>query len=125
MSNPVGWFDIHVSDINRAKTFYETVFEIKLVDLGDPNDDSMIMKAFPCEMEKYGATGALVQMEGASVGENSVIVYFSCEDCSVEESRVWSSGGKVEKPKFPVGEYGFISLVADTEGNIIGLHSKK
>ncbi|MGH1539145.1 MAG: VOC family protein [Arenicella sp.] len=123
MSNPVGWFDIYVADMNRAKTFYESVLNVQLGDLGDPSDSTIIMKSFPSDMEKYGATGALVKMEGAQVGQNSVIVYFSCDDCSVEESRVESAGGNVARPKFSIGEFGFISLAVDTEGNMFGLHS--
>lgn len=125
MSNPVGWFDLYVADINRAQKFYESVLDVQLEDLGDPSDPSMIMKAFPCDMEKYGASGALVKMEGMPVGQNSVIVYFSCEDCAVEESRVEGAGGQVQKPKFSIGDYGFISLAVDTEGNAIGFHSMK
>ena len=125
MSNPVAWFEIYVNDMERAKKFYESVFNVQLDDLGDPSDSSIIMKSFPCDMEKYGATGALVKMDGATVGQNSVLVYFSCEDCAVEESRIELSGGKIEKPKFSIGEHGFISLVIDTEGNIFGLHSQK
>ncbi|MGH1440729.1 MAG: VOC family protein [Cellvibrionaceae bacterium] len=123
MSNPVGWFDIHVADMPRAQEFYETVLGVQLSDLGDPSDPSMTMKAFPCDMEQYGATGALVKMEGMPVGQNSVLVYFSCTDCAVEEARIESAGGKLEKPKFAIGEYGFISLGIDTEGNMFGLHS--
>jgi hypothetical protein len=48
-----------------------------------------------------------------------------CDDCAVEEGRVKTSGGKVEKAKMSIGEYGFISLVVDTEGNMFGLHSMK
>ena len=125
MSNPVGWFEIYVSDMARAQKFYESVLDVQLGDLGDPNEPSIKMKSFPSDMEKYGATGALVKMEGFPVGGNSVLVYFSCEDCSIEEARVVSSGGKVEKPKFSIGEYGFISLAIDTEGNMFGLHSLK
>jgi predicted enzyme related to lactoylglutathione lyase len=123
MSNPVGWFEIYVSDMGRAKKFYESVLNIQLGELGDPNDSTIEMKSFPSDMEKYGATGALVKMEGFPVGGNSVLVYFSCDDCSVEESRIESAGGKVEKSKFSIGEYGFISLAVDTEGNMFGLHS--
>jgi len=53
------------------------------------------------------------------------VVYFCCEDCAVEESRAEANGGCVEQTKMPIGEYGFISLVVDTEGNRIGLHSLK
>jgi len=125
MSNPVGWFEIYVSDMERAKRFYETVLDAQLGEPGDPNDKSIVMKSFPSDMEKYGATGALVKMEGFPVGGNSVLVYFSCDDCSVEESRIVPSGGGVEKTKFSIGEYGFISLAVDTEGNMFGLHSSK
>lgn len=52
-----------------------------------------------------------------------MIVYFNCEDCAVEESRVAAAGGRVFKPKFSIGQYGFVALVHDTEGNLIGLHS--
>ena len=48
-----------------------------------------------------------------------------CEDCKVEAGRVTKSGGKIEKKKFSIGEYGYISLAYDTEGNMIGLHSMK
>ena len=83
------------------------------------------MYSFPGDMESYGANGSLVKMEGFSAGHNSVLVYFSCEDCSVEEKRVPEHGGKIEKTKFSIGQYGFISLVYDTEGNMFGLHSLK
>lgn len=123
MNNPVRWFEIYVSDMERAQNFYESVLNINLGILGNPNDPTIKMKSFPSDMEKYGATGALVQMEGFPVGQNSVLVYFSCDDCSVEESRVESSGGKIEKSKFSIGEYGFISIAVDSEGNMFGLHS--
>lgn len=125
MNNLVGWFDIYVNDMERAKAFYESVFELELTDLGDPSDSNIVMKTFPCDMEKYGATGALVKMEGIEAGHNSVVVYFSCDDCATAELRIAGNGGCIEKPKFSVGEHGFISLVKDTEGNVIGLHSMK
>ncbi len=123
MNNPVGWFDIYVDDLSRAQQFYESVLDVKLDDFSDPSDPQIQMKSFTSDMEKYGATGALVKMESIKAGQNSVVVYFSCGDCAIEESRVESAGGKVERPKFSIGEYGFISLVQDTEGNTIGLHS--
>jgi predicted enzyme related to lactoylglutathione lyase len=50
-------------------------------------------------------------------------VYFHCQDCAVEEGRVTRAGGQVQRSKTTIGEYGYISLVFDTEGNMIGLHS--
>lgn len=121
-NNSVCWFEIYVEDLNRAKAFYETVFQVKLEPL---NSLGMDMLSFPMNMDKYGTGGALVKMEGFSSGLNSTIVYFSCEDCAVEAGRVVAIGGQIQRDKWSIGEYGFIALVADTEGNMIGLHSLK
>jgi predicted enzyme related to lactoylglutathione lyase len=119
-SNPVGWFEIYVQDMVRAKAFYETVFGTQLEKLDSPEIE---MWTFPMQPERYGAPGALVRMPGFPSGGNSVLVYFSCEDCAVEAGKATSAGGKLEKAKFSIGQYGFIALIIDTEGNMIGLHS--
>ena len=121
-NNPVGWFEIYVADMARAKQFYESVFGVTLEKLPSPEIE---MWSFPMQREAHGAPGALVHMPGFPTGRNSVIVYFSCEDCAAEEGKAASSGGRIEKKKFSIGQYGFISLVYDTEGNMIGLHSTK
>lgn len=120
--NPVGWFEIYVQDMARAKRFYEAVLGAKLSKLEGPD---MEMWAFPMSMEKPGASGALVKMAGFSSGGNSTLVYFSSEDCSIEEARVKKAGGRIQQPKMSIGEYGFISLAFDTEGNMFGLHSQR
>ena len=119
-SNPVGWFEIYVQDMPRAKAFYERVFAIQLTRLESPGIE---MWAFPMVENAGGAPGALVKMDGCPSGGNSTIVYFSCADCAVEEKRASENGGRTFKEKFSIGPYGFIALVADTEGNMIGLHS--
>ncbi len=124
MNNPIGWFEIYVDDMERAKAFYQAIFDVKLEKMNDPTESDTELWGFPSSFESYGATGALVKMAGYSAGGNSTIVYFSCDDCANEESRVKQAGGKVEQAKMSIGEYGFCSLVADTEGNIIGLHSQ-
>ena len=123
--NPIAWFEIYVDDMPRAKQFYETVFATELEQLEDPTDSEspMEMLAFPSNMEEYGAAGSLVKMEGYPAGGQGTIVYFDCEDCSLEESRVVAAGGKIEQSKMSIGEFGFMSLIVDTEGNTIGLHS--
>lgn len=119
--NPVGWFEIYVNDMERARKFYEAVFAVTLQNLEMPDIE---MWSFPMSNEDLpGSAGSLVKMEGVEAGGNSTVVYFSCEDCSVEEARVAPNGGSVMKTKFSIGEYGFVSLVFDTEGNMIGLHS--
>ena len=126
MKNPVGWFEIYVDDIPRAKQFYEAVFNIQLSELIPPSEgNSLQMWAFPSDMQVYGASGALVQMSGVAAGGNSTLIYFSCEDCADEAARIGEAGGKIHESKTSIGEYGFIVLAFDTEGNMIGLHSMK
>ncbi len=120
--NPVGWFEIYVQDMNRAQKFYEAVLEVELTKLESPMPD-LEMMAFPMNMEAGGASGALAKMEGCPSGGMGTLVYFSCEDCANEASRVEAAGGTICKPKMAIGQYGFIVLVTDTEGNMIGLHS--
>lgn len=126
--NPVVWFEIYVDDIQRAKKFYETVLGVLLSDMPMPTEElekeHMQMISFPSFIEGGGAAGALVKMPGFQAGGGSTIVYFGCQDCGVETSRVEAAGGKIFKPKFSIGEFGFCSLVVDTEGNMIGLYSQ-
>ena len=119
-NNAVGWFEIYVEDMTRAKKFYESVFQVKLERLNTPDIE---MWSFPMQMGNWGAGGSLVKMEGFSSGRNSVLVYFICEDCAVEARRVVAAGGHIERDKFSICEYGHIALVYDSEGNMIGLHS--
>jgi predicted enzyme related to lactoylglutathione lyase len=125
-NNISGWFEIYVDDIARAKSFYETVFKITLTDMASPVGwEEMQMLVFPMDPSAPGATGALIKMEGFGPAVGGTIVYFTCEDCAVEQDRAEAAGGIVIKPKESIGENGFISLIKDTEGNIIGLHSMK
>lgn len=124
--NPVGWFEIHVQDMDRARAFYAEVFGGELERVATPEGGPAIdMWAFPMSRQAYGAAGALVRTEGVEPGRNSVLVYFSCEDCAVEATRAAGAGGTLERPKRSIGQYGYIAFVKDTEGNMIGLHSMR
>jgi uncharacterized protein len=120
-NNPVGWFEIYVQDMARARAFYEAVFEARLQEL--PGVD-VEMLAFEMDGEAPGSSGALVKADGMPSGGNSTLVYFKCTDCAVEAGRAADSGGHLVKDKFSIGPYGFVALVNDSEGNLIGLHSQ-
>ena len=117
--NPITWCEIYVQDMDRAKRFYESVFQAKLEKLESPGID---MWAFPMTMEAIGASGALVKMDGVESGGSGTIPYFHCDEVAVELERVVGAGGKIHKPKMSIGQYGFMALVVDTEGNMIGFH---
>ena len=115
-------FELYVQDMERAKAFYQNTFQVTLERLESPGIE---LWAFPnpMGMDTPGCPGALVKMQGKDSGVGGTIVYFSCEDCAVEASRAVQNGGQVQKEKMSIGQYGFIALVLDTEGNMIGIHS--
>jgi predicted enzyme related to lactoylglutathione lyase len=118
--NPVGWFEIYLQDMERAKAFYQKTFLTTLQQLPSPQLERW---AFPMDMERPGYTGALVKMDGKDSGGGGTLIYFSCEDCAVEASRAVDNGGQLHQARMSIGDYGFIALVLATEGNMIGLHS--
>ena len=121
----VGWFEIPVTDMDRARTFYETVFEvgIQVHQIGE-----LEMGWFPMADGKKGAAGSLVKHPDFYHPSSTagVVIYFSCKDVAVSLERVSRAGGTVLQPKKAVGEgYGYMGLFLDTEGNRIALHSQK
>lgn len=120
--NPVNWFELYVQDMPRAKAFYEQVLGIQLEALPLPDIEMM---AFPMNPEAPGSGGSLIRVPGVASGGTGTMVYFSCEDCAVEESRVVDAGGSVERPKMSIGEYGFTTVIKDPDGNLVGLYSMK
>lgn len=130
-SNPISWTEIAVENMDRAQEFYQEVFKIKLEKLAMPEmpdlngtpGEVFEMVSFPGNMTGPGSSGALVKSEFNKPGPGGTLVYFECEDCAVEISRVWAAGGKVLQEKMSIGQYGFCGTCLDTEGNTIGFHS--
>ncbi|MDP4129658.1 MAG: VOC family protein [Bacteroidota bacterium] len=127
MRNMINWFEIYTSDFNRAKKFYTEVFKCKLTDLPMSSDrhSQMEYATFPGDEKGFGASGALVKIDQVKPGNGGILVYFASEEINTELGRVEAAGGKIIRPKLDIGEFGFIGLIEDTEGNMIGLHSMK
>lgn len=119
MNNPVNWFEIPVTDMDRAKAFYETVFdfEIAIKQMGNAK-----MGWFPFDHTAPGATGTLIENENYTPSYNGSLVYFSVPEIDDVIARVEAAGGKIVNPKFSIGEHGFSGHLEDTEGNRVGLH---
>ena len=135
-SNPVVWFEIYVENMERARAFYEATLDVTLDMMPPPTEEmsqeaNMEMWSFPgpkdseTAMTTPGASGMLVKMEGFRPGVGGTLVYFGCDDCGATAERAVSNGGRLVSEKNSIGEYGFIALVHDTEGNMIGLHSMR
>lgn len=122
--NPVGWFEIYVQDMARARAFYENTFGVTLTQIPGPIPEIELW-GFPKSENAPGCTGALVKMAGKDSGPGGTIIYFPCEDCTVVAERAAKNGGTIQREKFAIGQYGFIAFLSDTEGNVIGLHSMR
>ena len=122
-TNPVGWFEIPVSDLKRAKKFYEKAFgyKLKLEKMG-PVD----MAWFPMHMGAAGAAGSLVKLDGYFTPSNEgSLVYFGVEAVDASLKKIEKAGGKTLMPKTPIGEHGFIAHFEDSEGNRVAIHAMK
>ncbi len=122
-TNPVTWFEIYVEDLARAKVFYESVFNCSLIQ--EKTDGSFEAYRFPGEMPGNGAMGALMKHPMRKPSQEGTMVYFHCVDCQVQSELAKKNGGQVYRPKWSIGQDGFIAIIGDAEGNAIGLHSFK
>lgn len=121
----VGWFEIPVTDMDRAKAFYDAVFGIE-ISIHKMNE--LVMGWFPFAEGKPGATGSLVLQKDFYVpgADKGVVIYFSSDDVQIQLDRVEAAGGTVVQPKKAIGGgHGFMAVFMDTEGNRIALHSQQ
>lgn len=124
-NNIVGWFEIPVANMERAITFYETVFGVKL----DRNQMGPLdMAWFPWVDGAYGSGGALVYNEEYyKPSADGVVVYLTAQsgDLDNELAKVEDAGGKILQEKTKISdEHGFMGIILDSEGNRIALHSR-
>ncbi|MDW3195612.1 MAG: VOC family protein [Cytophagales bacterium] len=119
MHNPVNWFEIPVHDMDRAQSFYEIIFDIKIAI--NPLENS-VMGWFPFDHAAPGATGTLIKGESYIPSHAGTMVYFSVTEINDVLTRVEQAGGKILNTKFSIGEHGFCGHFEDTEGNRIALH---
>ena len=120
--NMVGWFEIPVANMDRAQTFYETVFQVKL---DVQNFGGLLMGWFPFAEGKEGAAGTLIKQDSYIPSQEGTLVYFMSDDVQNELDRVEPAGGKIYQPKTQIShEHGFMGVFIDSEGNRVALHSR-
>jgi uncharacterized protein len=118
--NAVNWFELYVADFSRAKKFYETTLATTLA---ESQMEGCRMGIFPFD-EKNGIGGAITKMDGMMPGAGGTVVYLNVEgDLDGVLQRAAANGGVIIKPRLSIGEHGFIGIIKDTEGNVVGLHS--
>jgi hypothetical protein len=118
-TNALNWFEIPITDVTRAKKFYETAFGIEMQTF-DMYGSEMVM--FPSAPPHVG--GALVKSPNHKPSAEGTVVYLNgSPDLQHVLDRVEGAGGKVTMPKTSIGENGNMAFFRDTEGNLVGVHS--
>jgi predicted enzyme related to lactoylglutathione lyase len=123
MANAINWFEIPVKNFNRAKTFYETILGATMQPM-----EAMGMKSafFPADLQKGSIGGCIIEGPGYEPSVKGSLVYLNGgEDLGVVLTKVPEAGGKIMLPKTAIGPNGFMAQFEDSEGNRVGLHSRK
>jgi predicted enzyme related to lactoylglutathione lyase len=123
-TNSLNWFEIPVSDLGRAKKFYETIFGITM-----PEMETMQFKMafFPSDPGSGKVSGGLCKSDMHKPSAEGAVIYLNADpDLSTVLSKIEAAGGKVVMPKTQISpDVGFMAFFADTEGNHVALHSQK
>ena len=124
-TNALNWFEIPVTDTERAKKFYETIFDIQMMSMDMPGGDAqgMQMIGFPTEAPKSG--GALVKSPYHKPSQEGTVIYLNANpDLQKVLDKIEAAGGKITMPKTQITpEIGYMAFFTDSEGNGMALHS--
>jgi uncharacterized protein len=123
MKNSVGWFEIPVTDLDRAEKFYKDLLGLDC-DRQEKKENGITMSWFPMEIKEYGSAGTLVLGEYFTPSHKGTLVYFSCSRVDETVKKAEAMDVKILLPKTDIGEHGFIAWLEDSEGNRIAIHSR-
>ncbi|MDC8104942.1 VOC family protein [Chryseobacterium sp. PTM-20240506] len=128
-TNVITWFEIPVINTERAKTFYETILDIKMITRSIPETQEELT-FFPYNPDVVQATsgritGVLSKSENNQPSDKGTLVYINAyPEIQVVLDKVESAGGRIVSPAMKMNA-GYIAVIRDTEGNRIGLHAEK
>jgi len=120
MRNAVNWFEIFVTDLDRARRFYQVMLG---VELRREEFSGKQMDIFP--YQGPGVGGALVRDPKRAPGGGTLVYLDAGGKLDACLERVGRAGGSVLLPRTDIGDPGFIAIVRDSEGNEVGLHSER
>ena len=124
LTNAINWFEIPVTDFDRAKKFYETIFDYQIP---ESMAGAKRMGFFLCDFKSGKIGGAIIHGDGYTPSQQGSLVYLNAEpDLQIILNAVESAGGKILQQKTLITpEVGHIAIFIDPEGNRVALHSRK
>ncbi|MBX9957508.1 VOC family protein [Peribacillus simplex] len=118
-------FEIHVNDMERAKTFYGEVFGWSFQDWSD-YAGLPYFGAVTGNENEHGIDGALMQRQSAPPETHQALNAFACtigvENYDLMEAKIIENGGKLAMPKFALPGMAWQGYYIDPEGNTFGIH---
>lgn len=122
MQNMINWFEIPVTDFDRARKFYEAIFDITMTVTEIQGYKMAFFPAFEGHI-----SGAICFGEGyIPSGAGSLLYLNANPDVNLVLDRATLAGGRIIVPKTLIGEEtGYYAFIVDTEGNRIALHSNR
>lgn len=122
MTPAMTYFEIPVTDMDRAAGFYAAVFDVSLTpEIVDGYD----MALFPPAQGGMGASGALAKGDVYVPSKTGAILYFRVASIDDVIARATAAGAQVLYPKKDIGELGYVAEIEDSEGNRIALTEPK
>ncbi len=122
MTHPVYYFEIPVTDMDRATSFYEKLLNVKLA---RQKVDGYDMALFPFKEGTAGATGALAKGDVYVPSKTGPIIYFHVDDIKIAVDKALKMGSTQLYPIKDIGEGGLVAEVEDSEGNRLALNQPK
>ena len=124
LTNAISWFEIPVTDFNRAKEFYSKIYDYEMPEqkMGESRMGFLLS-----DIEKGGIGGAIVEGSSSNPSAEGTLAYLNGgSNLEIVLNRVEEAGGKILVPKTQISpEIGYFAYFMDTEGNKVGLHSVK
>jgi predicted enzyme related to lactoylglutathione lyase len=105
LSDPMVYFEMPADDVERAKRFYENVFEWKIDYIPRIDYHSVQTK----DVKGDGIDGGLQKRKAAGQPIMNYVRVGSIEDCARQV----------------VPGFGAYSIFRDTEGNLVGMHERQ
>jgi predicted enzyme related to lactoylglutathione lyase len=117
MANKVVWFDVPVTDLDRAVGFYTNVLDVKI------EEEFRGVAVFTHEDNEV--VGCLFTSDDAEPSLAGILVYFNVNGRLQEAvDMVDDFGGIIEQGPHEIGNFGQRAVIIDSEGNRIALHSE-
>ena len=119
----IAYFEIPADNVDRAKHFYHALLGWKIAPTKTPMDPAMVKTMDYQDINTGDPKEGTMSMGGMyrrQMGEG-IMNYVVVDDIDKVLARVEKLGGKIIRPKWEIPSVGTVAIIADSEGNGIGI----